>query len=232
MTFKCKKFSVQDENSGLKVGTDGMLLGAWADVHNFNNVLDVGTGSGLISLMLAQRFDKPMIDAIDIFEGAVIDAQYNFEQSEWKSRLNVLQKNFTNYHLGKYDCIVSNPPFFNKSTKSITESKMIAKHTEMLSAEIIIEYASSFENIKSIQFVLPFSTEEEIINFAKSFGWDLARICQIKPFKSEKANRLLIDFRRLKQPSEKKQFAIREDKLSKEYTEEYIDLLKDFLIIF
>ena len=115
-TFRFKKFRVINDKTAMKVGTDGVLLGAWCDVSAATSVLDVGAGCGLIALMIAQRNDHAMIDAIDIDCCAVEEAYINFHDSPWGGRLNVREADFNifaNSCVKKYDLIVSNPPFFS-----------------------------------------------------------------------------------------------------------------------
>lgn len=113
--FRFKQFTVIQNKAAMKVGTDGVLLGSWVDVESVERVLDIGTGSGLIALMIAQRNSTCIVDAIDIDGGACIQANENFKMSMWGRRLNVFNldlQHFSSTQTGKYDLIVCNPPFF------------------------------------------------------------------------------------------------------------------------
>lgn len=115
--FRFKQFAVYQEYCAMKVGTDGVLLGSWVDIVRCNNILDVGTGTGLIALMLAQRSSKAIIDAIDIDEGSVMQANQNIINSPFAQRINVQKKSYQDFaqkNDKKYDLIVSNPPLFSR----------------------------------------------------------------------------------------------------------------------
>ncbi|NLF41413.1 MAG: methyltransferase, partial [Bacteroidales bacterium] len=117
----------------MKVGTDGVLLGVLTDIEHSKNILDVGCGCGLISLMLAQR-SRALIDAIDIEESAVLEARFNVECSPWPNRIQVYHSSFQDYctdsRISHYDLIVSNPPFFIDSLKNPHPKKSLARHSD------------------------------------------------------------------------------------------------------
>lgn len=132
--FKFKQFAVHHDRSSLKVGTDAVLLGAWADVADAQHILDIGTGSGVIALMLAQR-SPAQIDAIDIDEESVKQAQENFDLSRWAERLkahNISLNDFTATARAKYDLVVSNPPYFSDSFKPTDPQRFSARHNDQL----------------------------------------------------------------------------------------------------
>src|SRR5664280_2075596 len=117
--FEFKQFRVEQSKAAMKVGTDGVILGAWTSVDNASRILDVGTGTGLIALMLAQR-SNAAIDAVEIDDDAYCEAKFNFEQSPWKERLKIFHSDFNAFskeYGHQYDLIVSNPPFFIDSLK-------------------------------------------------------------------------------------------------------------------
>ena len=136
MSFKFKQFSLQDTHSAMKVGTDGVLLGAWADIPGEGRILDVGCGSGIIALMCAQRSSKEVaIEAIEIDAGAAKDALANFNNSAWHDRINLICADFRSYASTcsvRYNAIISNPPFFKDSLKPGNKSREIARHTDSL----------------------------------------------------------------------------------------------------
>ena len=118
----------------MKVNTDGVLLGAWADVNGAKNIIDIGTSTGVIALMMAQKNSEAIIDALDIDEDAYLQAKENFEQSEWAERLNAMHSSLQNYFPDKqYDFIISNPPYFVADFKTENQQKNIAKHSVALS---------------------------------------------------------------------------------------------------
>lgn len=132
--FRFRQFSVSDEKCAMKVNTDAVLLGAWVDIAGAESILDIGTGSGIIALMLAQRSDAT-INAIDIDKNSYEQAKDNFQNSAWSNRLNAIHKSLQEYvenSFEKYDLIVSNPPFFSNSLKSPSHSKTFSKHDDKL----------------------------------------------------------------------------------------------------
>ena len=125
--FQFKQFKVEQGKTAMKVGTDGVLLGAWASVGDAKNILDVGTGTGLIALMLAQRNQNAEISAIDIDRNAVEQAAENAEQSPWSGRISIFESDYNHFRVGVsclFDLIVSNPPYFEQSLKSPTKSRL------------------------------------------------------------------------------------------------------------
>src|SRR5574344_2567439 len=126
--FRFKQFSVFQERCAMKVGTDGVLLGAWAKVDAANRILDIGTGTGLVALMLAQR-STAMITAVEIDEEAAIQAEENFCQSPWANRFEVVNSDITSYETDAlFDVIVSNPPYFVDSLQCPDGQRSLARH--------------------------------------------------------------------------------------------------------
>lgn len=140
--FRFKQFEVRDDLSAMKVGTDGVLLGAWATVESDSTILDVGTGSGLIALMVAQRNPKARITAIDIDRLAVDQARANVSCSPWSGRIAVEYADVRSYEPNqKFDHIVSNPPYFSESQQSPDAARAIARHTSMLDSSALVDAA-------------------------------------------------------------------------------------------
>jgi tRNA1Val (adenine37-N6)-methyltransferase len=140
--FKFQQFTVFQENAAMKVGTDGVLLGAWATVsEKTERILDIGTGTGLVALMLAQRCAKATIDAVEIDVPSCHDAALNFSSSPWHERLNLFGEAFYSFQdktVNKYDLIVSNPPFFSGSLQNSCNRKATARHDRALNQEGLI----------------------------------------------------------------------------------------------
>ena len=156
--FRFKKFTVYHDRCAMKGGTDGVLLGAWVNVLG-ENVLDVGTGTGLISLMMAQRNDKVVIDAIDIDGDAVSQAKDNIYNSPFGNRIkcwNASLQEFSSKVEKRYDVIVSNPPFFVQSLKSPNKERSLARHTDSLPIEDLIGLSASLlSQTGRISFIYP-----------------------------------------------------------------------------
>ena len=141
--FQFKQFTIRHDKCAMKVGTDGVLLGAWAGTESCSRILDVGTGTGLIALMLAQR-SKAVVDAIDIDADACLQAQENAESSLFAGRINVFHSDLADFaqastHL--YGLIVSNPPYFVDSLKCPNLQRNTARHTDTLTLEDLLQYS-------------------------------------------------------------------------------------------
>lgn len=201
--FKFKQFTVWHDRCAMKVGTDGVLLGAWCPVdsqasssNSFKGfkVLDVGTGSGLIALMLAQRLQGAQITAIDIDAGAVEQAKYNFSVSPWADRLNCQQISLQDLEgEGVYDLIVSNPPYFQDSLKNPDSQRAMARHTDTLSYdELLANGARLLTENGTFALVLPIEAESQIIAQAKAYGLFPTHITHVYPKPGKAAKRLLI----------------------------------------
>lgn len=214
--FRFKQFTVWHDRCAMKVGTDGVLLGAWCPItvdslqlrvnshkHKEFRVLDIGTGSGLIALMLAQRtcaVDSLQltvgIDAIDVDEGAVEQATYNFEQSPWAEQLYAYQSSLQEWHSEtKYDLIVSNPPYFQASLKNPDSQRATARHTDTLSYTALIQHASRLlQEDGTLALVLPFEAKEDIVALAEAHALYPTQITHVHSKPGKPAKRLLIAF--------------------------------------
>ena len=207
--FKFKQFTVWHDRCAMKVGTDGVLLGAWCPVGELRSlgvqefrsfkgfkVLDVGTGSGLIALMLAQRIPEAQISAIDIDAGAVEQAKYNFSVSPWADRLDCQQTALQEVEgEGIYDLIVSNPPYFQDSLKNPDSQRAMARHTDTLSYEELLKHSARLLTQEGIiALVLPIEAEQQIIALAQSLVLYPTHITHVYPKPGKAAKRLLIAF--------------------------------------
>ena len=214
--FRFKRFTVWHDRCAMKVGTDGVLLGAWCPIavdslqlivnsrkHKEFRVLDIGTGSGLIALMLAQRtcaVDSLQltvgIDAIDVDEGAVEQATYNFEQSPWVEQLHAYQSSLQEWHSAiKYDLIVSNPPYFQASLKNPDSQRATARHTDTLSYTALIQHAARLlQEDGTLALVLPFEAKEDIVALAEAHALYPTQITHVHSKPGKPAKRLLIAF--------------------------------------
>ena len=166
--FRFKQFSVLNDRTAMKVGTDGVLLGAWCPVVGARRVLDVGTGCGVIALMVAQRNSDALITGIDIDEGAVDEAAINFANSPWAKRLTATLADFNGWTAGdRYDLIISNPPYFTNGVLPSGDARIQARHTHSLTYRQLIEGASSLlTEDGSLAFISPVDAEGEIIEAA------------------------------------------------------------------
>ena len=195
--FRFKQFSVFHDKCAMKVGIDGVLLGAWADVADAKRILDVGTGSGLIALMLAQR-SEAAITAIDIDAEAVTQANENIENSVWKSRIRATQitlQKFAESNDTKFDLIVSNPPFFVNSLKAPKEKRNTARHTDTLTHNELIDNAIKLlSKFGRLCIILPVEEGSKCIEYAISQNLFCKKIVKVQPRPDKAVHRLLIEF--------------------------------------
>lgn len=202
--FRFKQFTIWHDRCAMKVGTDGVLLGAWCPLNVENSeykVLDVGTGSGLIALMLAQRITTLgqslfTIDSIDINAEAVGQAMYNFEQSHWKKNLAAYQSSLQDWHSEKkYDLIVSNPPYFQDSLKNPDAQRATARHTDTLTyKELIIHTAHLLHDDGILALILPIEAKETIMEIAEEQQLIPTHITHVHSKAGKPVKRLLIAF--------------------------------------
>lgn len=216
----------------MKVGIDGVLLGAWADITNAQKILDIGTGTGLIALMIAQRCNAG-IQGIDIEESAIIQALENIANSPWNKQINVQQislQEYTESTTNKFDLIVSNPPYFVNSTKAPEESRNTARHTDTLTHQELIEQAMRLlAPTGKLCIILPVSEGLECISYGESKGLFCAKLVLIFPKPNVQAKRVLIEFSKKFVPKEISELRIESD-IRHHYSPEFTALAKDFYL--
>ncbi len=189
--FAFKQFTIHQERCAMKVGTDGVLLGAWTPLENVNSVLDVGTGTGLLALMLAQRSSDLTVDAIDIDRAAVEQASENAGQSPFSGRIQVLHANFNDFiPQKKYDLVISNPPYFKNSLTPAEKARSNARHMHSLSLEVLIERSISmlYPNGK-ISLILPADQFRDLKQLAATHGFSPEQVLEIHPVPGKPAIR-------------------------------------------
>jgi len=229
--FYFKKFEVRHKQSSMRVGTDAVLLGAWADVHNSKHLLDIGTGCGVIALMLAQRTnDDVLIDAIDIDAASCEEAGLNFQSSRWSSKLKVKLSSLQ--HLKSdtsYDLIVSNPPFFTNSYKPQRLTRMQARHTTQLDALTLISSVKQLLS-KSGKFcvVLPFTEGLEFIMLCEKHALYCTRKISVRGREHKPIERWLLEFQFIKTEPEQGDLIIHD--AGDSWADSYKKLTKDFYL--
>ncbi|WP_292008842.1 methyltransferase [Chryseobacterium sp.] len=223
--FKFKQFSIEQSKDVFRVGTDGVLLGALAHVEGVQNVLEVGTGTGLISLMLAQRNPDASFLGIDIQEEAVELTRTNFENSPFRSRLYNQHQDFKAFLSDrKFDLIVSNPPYFEESD-SIKDK--IARQVVELNFKQLINKASQLLSEKGIlSVIIPFEVGIDWIKMTKEEGMNVTRKVNIRGIEGSKVKRLILEFSFLERPLEEAEFII--EKSPRKYSDQYLELTKEF----
>ena len=239
VSFRFKQFEVEHRLCAMKVGTDAVLLGAWAPICDLLfdichlRILDAGTGSGVIALMLAQRFEQAEIDAIDIDGDAVRQAGENFGRSPWSKRLHCRQialQELAEEQCGYYDAIVSNPPYFVDSLKNPNQQRQTARHTDTLSyAELLCAAARLLKENGSLSLILPAEAERAIVALAAERGLYPTRLVHVYSKPGKPVKRILIELKkRNDQPCEESHFYIESE--SSPRSDEYTALTKDFYL--
>ena len=230
--FSFKQFTVYHHHCAMKVGIDGVLLGAWADVNCAKKVLDIGTGSGLIALMLAQRTNAH-IKAIDIEPNAVFQTKENIENSPWKDRISAKEISIQQFAAStdeKFDLIVSNPPYFVNSLKNNSADKTTARHTDSLTHEELMTGAKIMlaENGR-ICLILPVNEGIKCVQFAESIGLYCHKMVYVHPKPATEAKRVLLQFSDSFKPTEISKLEI-ETAERHQYSKEFAALAKDFYL--
>ena len=197
MAFRCKQFIVEDDFSTMRIGTDAMLLGAWAQPGNAKRILEIGTGCGLISLMLAQR-SNAKIDAIDIDESSINQARTNFQNSLWTKNLHAYAVALQDFLLGekvKYDIIITNPPFFIDSLLSADSRKNRARHnTDISRQELLSGIQRLLESDGSFYVILPVKESDTFTLLAREKGLYVRGQMNVRPISGKPINRVLSCF--------------------------------------
>jgi tRNA1Val (adenine37-N6)-methyltransferase len=231
--FNFKQFTINQDKSAFKVGTDSVLLGAFINVAGSKNILDIGTGTGVIVIMLAQRSDAE-ISAIEPDPDSFSQACENVSHCKWHNRINVENTTLQNYHpgKGKFDLIVSNPPYFNNSLKNPDPRKSAARHNYALNPDEILEgVIRLLDDQGSFHLILPYVEGNIFIAEAQQFGLYCNSILKIKPLPGAEIKRLILSFSRDRKKASEKFLTIEHGK-GHEFTEEYINLTKDFYLKF
>jgi len=231
--FQFKKFTVFHDLCAMKVGIDGVLLGVWANAGSATRILDIGTGSGLIALMLAQRNNIARIDAIDIEASAVQQAEINIKNSPWAERVNIRQvslQHFAANTTSTYDLIVSNPPFFVDSLKTPDSERTNARHTDTLTHDELISFSKALlAPSGKICIILPVKEGNLCKLFAEKSGLFCSRLISVFPKPNTEAKRVLLEFSSKKTETNIGKITIETD-ARHQYSKEFSDLAKDFYL--
>ncbi|MCL9768826.1 methyltransferase [Flavobacterium sp. HXWNR69] len=231
--FKFKQFSVDQDRCAMKIGTDGVLLGAWTPlINNPYNILDIGAGTGILSLMLAQRSNAEQIDAIEIDEDAYEQCVENFEASPWGDKLFCFHAGldeFVDEPEDEYDLIISNPPFYTDDYKSATTSRDLARFEDALPFEELIEAAELLLSDNGIfSVIIPYKEEERFVAMCKELDLFPLKITRVKGTPTSEIKRSLLAFCRMEQTPLIDELIIEISRHN--YTSEYIELTKEFYL--
>ncbi|RTY91372.1 tRNA1(Val) (adenine(37)-N6)-methyltransferase [Flavobacterium sp. GT3R68] len=231
--FSFKQFTVDQDRCAMKIGTDGVLLGAWTPLENNpNSILDIGTGTGLIALMLAQRSFAEQIDALEIDEDAYEQAVDNFEKSPWNDRLFCFHAGldeFVEEPEDEYDLIVSNPPFYTEDYYSSNEQRDLARFADAMPFEELVEAAAMFLSENGVfSVIIPFKEEAKFLALAQECELYPFKITRIKGTPTTEIKRCLMAFSRNETDVVVDELVI--ETARHQYTAEYIALTKDFYL--
>jgi len=230
--FSFKQFTVKQDKTAMKVGTDGVLLGAWTNVTECENILDIGTGTGLIALMLAQRAEA-QIDTIEIDSEAAKQAEENIAESPWSKRIRVFCSSFQDFYpgrLSRYDLIVCNPPFFNNSLKANTQPRSLARHNDSLSLKELISGSKSIlKPFGKLSIITPAENEKLAVSLAEENSLYPMRILRIRPIPGREFKRVLMDFSFSLPTINESEICI-ETGIRHQYSKEYIDLTREYYL--
>lgn len=217
----------------MKVGTDGVLLGAWTNLeHRPNSILDVGAGTGVIALQLAQRSSAELIDALEVDENAFEQCVFNFEESPWGDRLFCYHAGFLEFAQEmdeEYDLIVSNPPFYDTEYHSDNPARNQARFAQSLPFEILLNGVLKLLSKRGIfSLILPKRTEENVVQTAHKLGLHLQKRTEVRGNKDAPIKRSLLQFGFQKTTFQSDVLTI--EKARHDYTEKYINLTKEFYL--
>ena len=229
--FRFKQFAVEQDDVAMKVGTDGVLLGAWAACDGAKRILDIGTGTGVIALMLAQRNPEAQIQAVEIDETATRRARSNFDMSPWAERLEVVCCAVQEFNPAeKFDLIISNPPYFVDSLLPPDAKRSTARHTHDLSFEELDKAACQLlADEGKFALILPTTEFEKYLAITQL---SLVRRCDVHPIEGGEVKRIMAEFAKQKVGETILENISIERGRRGDYTEEYRTLTKDFYLKF
>lgn len=228
--FQFKQFTIYQGRCAMKVGTDGVLLGSWADLTESKHILDIGTGTGLIALMAAQRNSQAQIDAIEIDEDACKQALENVQASPWQNRINIFHgriQDFQPEH--SYDSILCNPPFFGHSTPTPLHSRTIARHCETLTHEELLQHAKRLLTpTGKLCVILPVQETTHFIKLSQEKEWFINKLINIFPTPQKQRKRCMLELSCQKGEYSEEDLIIENKRHI--YHESFQKLVKDFYL--
>lgn len=201
MSFKFKQFTVTDECCAHKVGTDGVLLGAWAELIGAHRILDIGTGSGLIALMAAQRTQQAIVTGIDTDTPSVEQALKNVAASPFAHRVNIVQADVQEFQATPYDHIICNPPYHSESLLPPDSRRAAARHTHALTLSTLISHAARLLTVNGMfHLILPTTAQAEVATASTAQGMHLVRLTLVRTTATKPPKRMLMSWQRTDMP--------------------------------
>ncbi len=231
--YRFKQFTIYHDQCAMKVGTDSVLLGAWVNAENCERILDIGTGSGIIAIMMAQKYEAT-IDAVEIDKSAYMQAIENIQNCPWQNRIKLFQQSLQDYCKNaeiKYDHIVCNPPFFVNSLKAQDKQRNTARHNDTLPQKDLIE--CSLKLLKSegkLSLIMPYNEGSQWIAEAIKYGLFCNVKTNVKPMSHSPIKRILMEFSQIPLPCKEDTLIIKSGDQS--FSEKYVNLTKDFYLNF
>lgn len=230
--FEFKQFTIEQDQCSMKVGTDGILLGAWADIEQNDQVLDIGTGTGLISLMLAQRAQNATVHSVEIDEKAWGQAKDNFKNSPFATRLTAFHEPIQDYasrSRDSYDLIVSNPPFFSGGTFSANQSRNDVRHTVKLpNGDLLSSTRRLLKPEGRFCVVLPLIEGLRLKERALTYGLYCTKLTEVVPKTGKAPNRVLMQFEKRENDLVENSMNVWKDE--DQYSETFVGMTKDFYL--
>lgn len=233
LPFKFKEFSINQDQCAMKIGTDSVLLGAWTSLEKRPfSILDIGSGTGVLALMLAQRSLAELIDAVEIDDNTYEQCVENFEQSPWSDRLfcyHASLEEFTDEIEDKYDLIISNPPFYSEDYKSENNQRDLARFVDAMPFEHLLESVSKLlaeDGVFSV--IIPFKEETSFIALASQMNLFVNKKLHLKGTPTSDIKRSLLEFSFHESDIKSNELII--ETARHQYTQDYINLTKDFYL--
>ena len=232
--FQFKQFVVYQDKAAMKVSADAVILGAWTEFSFAKKIIDIGTGTGLLSLMAAQK-SQADITAVEIDSNSVKQAKENFDLSPWKNRIHLIHTSFQDFALQaieKFDLVICNPPYFNGSYQSPDKSRNTARQDKLLPLPDLFSAVKKILSITGKFYIIyPFAQKQALLKEAEKESLYPLKILEIKTKPGKAPNRLIICFTTKKSAVQTEQLHLR-DELTKKYSKEYRNLTKDFYLNF
>ena len=234
-SFRFKQFDVFHDKCAMKVGTDGVLLGAWTDLNGCASVLDIGTGTGLVALMAAQRNIRAEITGIEIDEDAAMQAGENARNSKFANRIAIMRTSFQDFAAStseKFDAIVSNPPYFTDSLQSPDHARTQARHDGSLTVfELLDKSRNIVSDSGALSLIYPSDGFKQVEMAISDFGWHIRRRTDVfATINSNRPKRVLLELKPSNPSQDPVCSFLRIEKERNVYTDEYVELTKEFYL--
>ncbi len=231
--FEFKQFTVSQDRCAMKIGTDGVLLGAWVPIQSsVDSILDIGTGTGVIALMAAQRSGAETIDALEIDAEAYEQAVENFEESPWGDRLFCYHASFQEFFQEideQYDLLISNPPFYSENYKTTYTQRDIARFEDALPFEHLLVGASKLlSDLGQFGLIIPYKEEQRVLDIAVKVGLYPSKITRVKGTATSDIKRSMLLLGRNENEIQADELVIENSR--HQYTDAYTNLTKDFYL--